>query len=96
MHLYVTINELLTGFKAIAYPNPVTDFCNIRIITGETIEMELIISDMLGRTIYNKGYNLNNNENLLRIYMNNYPAGFYFIKLFIGNELKYIVKISKS
>ena len=76
-----SVNENINTFKI--YPNPATDFLNIELPTNNEFET-FSIFDIIGNEIFSG--TINNNENL-KINIQNYNSGIYFIKFQSDNTI---------
>ncbi len=73
------------------YPNPVSDYANIKFDESILGHKQIIVRDLSGRIVEQ----LNTNTNTLSIPLNNYPSGIYFIHL-VSEQSNSVVKLVKE
>lgn len=70
-----------------AYPNPTSDFVNVRFqLNGIEDDVELNVSDMLGRAVHSEAIPNFTGEYNGQINLNNQAEGVYILQLQVGNE----------
>ncbi len=69
----IGLNLLLTGF----YPNPVTKYGFVSVLSSETQQMQALVMDMAGRQIDTQTFNVSVGENNIPIDFSNYADGIY-------------------
>lgn len=85
------VNNIKSEAEVRVFPNPVSDFLNIRFINSATAKVNLY--DMEGKTVY---YNIAHQEvnagQILQVNMKNLPAGAYIynIEVFENGQTKHI------
>ena len=77
------------------YPNPVKDFTAIALSLSKQSAVSFIISDALGKILYNYTITLNQGTQSIALDMRNYAAGVYLLKVKTGDESE-IIKILKN
>ena len=77
----VGINDIGEAGKISIYPNPVTDFLNIRISSAEKYEVKIKIETILGTTLVEKSINAGNGITFFSVDVSNLASGIYFISL---------------
>lgn len=87
-------------FDVQAYPNPTTDFLNIKISTSKgnvnASEYQVLFYDLTGKAIVLEQNYLEND--IIRLDLNNLPTGAYIARI-VGNENKQVIsnfKITKT
>lgn len=88
-----TIDE--TSMNIHIYPNPVHDFMNIRINNELLIVEELAIIDVTGRVIQHQFLELNSEREIIKLSINDIPAGIYFLKI-KNNKTYKVLKFIKD
>lgn len=76
----INSKELLTSHLKI-YPNPANDRINITFDNNELKRIEIKILDVIGRTVYERGFTNFNNPMNLSIDISEFRSGIYFIQL---------------
>ncbi len=72
----------------IAYPNPAAHAVHVRFVTASTAPGELIMVDLLGRTVSERGVMaLAHGEQTVRLDTGALPAGVYLLRLRTGDEV---------
>ncbi|MFN4083926.1 MAG: GEVED domain-containing protein [Bacteroidia bacterium] len=68
--------------KLNAYPNPFNNDVQLEIFSTKDLSAELVITDIQGRMIATRKYNINNGLNVVNIFeLNDAKAGVYFVKV---------------
>ncbi|MFN0275056.1 MAG: T9SS type A sorting domain-containing protein [Chitinophagales bacterium] len=75
----VEINTSFITPLLYVYPNPADEVCYISIITSKTINMEIAITDLAGRTVFNKSNTLAIGENNLFLQTGFWAEGIYLL-----------------
>ena len=90
------ISQTPSANKVKIYPNPVVDIATLDINTTQTnSKIQIIITDMLGKTVY-KNEVLGNQSNMLtKIDCSNLVKGTYVVSVYFTNTEKKILKIVK-
>ncbi|MCZ2129963.1 MAG: T9SS type A sorting domain-containing protein [Bacteroidia bacterium] len=73
------------------YPNPVSDYANIKFDESILGHKQIIVRDLSGRIVEQ----LNTNTNTLSFPLNNYPSGIYFINI-VSEQTNTVVKLVKE
>lgn len=85
------IDELITNFSIMVYPNPTTDFLNLQVDNGKT-PLSYQLYDVSGRLLKNKKMT----TNTTRIDMNGLANAVYFLKVIQENGRVKTFKIIKN
>ncbi|MDP2385819.1 MAG: PKD domain-containing protein [Bacteroidota bacterium] len=72
------------------FPNPVTDELNLQLITAEAKDLEIVLSDMLGKTIIKNEFSISAGENQIKLNTSEISNGVYMISITDkkGNRIK--------
>ncbi|WP_103069112.1 T9SS type A sorting domain-containing protein [Aquimarina sediminis] len=96
-------SELLTEdfgleeVNVVVAPNPVKDQLSVAFSSFTQTDVDVIITDVTGKTIYTQTIRLNTGQSKLSIDMNNYPKGFYIVKAFdVSGKLNITKKVMKN
>lgn len=88
--------EILKDFVGDIYPNPVKD--NMQLVIRNNTKnktAQIIITDVLGRVMSTKNFNLQNGSNTINVQAQKIQQGFYFVKIILsGGKIK-VQKIEK-
>lgn len=68
------------------YPNPAADVANIVVTNNETSQVNVAITDMVGRVVLGSNYTVNAGENTLSLNTASLPEGVYFYTVSKGSE----------
>lgn len=79
----------LGGKEIIVYPNPVLQNQPLRILSADTDETEVILSDLFGRVVIRKKLR----EQVESLSIGNLPKGLYFYRLLRRKELRHYGRI---
>ncbi len=84
----VVSNENLVSFASdvLLSPNPTTDFVNLSMSISETIEANVLVTDVLGRTVQTRAIQLNQGREVVRVDLDGLSAGMYMISLQANGE----------
>ncbi len=63
------------------FPNPTTDYVDIRMYVKEPFEGQLCLMELGGKTVLQKKYNLESGPQALSLNLTNLPAGMYFAQI---------------
>lgn len=63
------------------FPNPASDFVNLKISSMETSQVEILITNMMGQMLYRMPYRLTMGPNTVTVPLNQIGAGIYFVSL---------------
>jgi hypothetical protein len=85
-------NELDTQNTLSVYPNPATETVNVKINNELLSEVEISITDLSGRTVYNSAINNLNSDKTVSITTSDFVTGVYFISL-IGDDIRETQKL---
>ena len=76
------------------YPNPVRSMLLVQLSSSKPINARARIVDVLGRTIFSTDLQIENVDQVLRVDMENYAAGTYFL-FFENGSMRSMHKIVK-
>jgi len=79
-------------FEIIAYPNPTTDFINLKIKNSKTETFQYIIGDISGKVLQTGKFS----DNIQQFNFSEFPVGTYFISIQLNNQVVKSVKIVKN
>ncbi len=83
----VGIDEYLFNSSSVnIYPNPAGESIRLVVNLPESAEVECVIMDILGQTLYRENFSYNQGENVSKIDLNYLSNGVYLIKLKSGNS----------
>jgi PKD repeat protein len=85
--------NLINSFNL--YPNPSSDFVVIEFNANSNLEGELLITDIIGKTLYAKDIDISNGNNTFKIDISNFASGVYNLQIFM-NELTVNQQIIKK
>jgi hypothetical protein len=72
----------MSGINSIGvYPNPASDFATVEFNMTESQNVQLIVSDVMGRIVYTTSQELGNGEQHITVPTTNLAAGIYNIKI---------------
>jgi len=80
------------NLEAIIYPNPFVESISISFTEKVTDKIEVVVFDVLGRTVFSKSYNAEQN---LTIQFNNLSVADYIIKV-VANNKQFVKNIIKK
>ena len=90
------LNQVPTSNDAKIYPNPVVDITTLDINTSQAnSKIKIIITDMLGKTVYKNNILANQSNILSKIDCSNLAKGTYVVSVYFSNSEKKILKIIK-
>lgn len=78
--------EASQTFKVVVYPNPTTDWINLKIESIETSEINVQVLDISGRLIEQSILQVNSGSTNHTINVASFPAGNYFIRTVVNGE----------
>ena len=81
-----TFNVRLGEVKFDLYPNPATDFVNVRMNSMETGQAEIMITNTMGQTLYRQPFRLTMGPNTVTLPLDNIGAGIYFVSIVQQNK----------
>lgn len=73
-----SINQSSLNFEIIVFPNPATDFLNLKIENAELLDFDFKLFDVNGRLVESRGVNVDNEV----VDMHCLPSSTYFLKVF--------------
>lgn len=89
-------DEVQKAFEVVAYPVPFANELNLNIVTQQTGNGELKITDLQGRLIAVKQVDLEEGKNLITLNsLEKVEAGIYFVRISQGNQST-VLKINKQ
>lgn len=71
-------------------PNPTRGVVNLVVETNDAVEVSLVVTNVIGETIFNNVYKASSGINKYPIDLTNYNQGIYFVRISQGND--YIIK----
>jgi hypothetical protein len=88
----------LNGEKLLAkiYPNPATDVLNLVFGSNQSFDAQVVISDVIGRSVSVKNLKVVDGENQLPISVSNLSNGLYFVQLKNNGKIVFSEKIVKE
>ena len=95
----INIQSILTSnpeeitIEYIIYPNPTNNLINIEITSPKFTDIHLYISNVLGERVYSKTINVSN-ESSLRIGLEGFSKGIYFVNLLTSDGELYTKQLS--
>lgn len=87
-------NTSINGNVAI-YPNPTSGMFTVSFAGTETTGATIRVTDLMGKTIYEKGYEAQDGSNAVSVDLSNHSAGIYMVQVVQGEKLtttKVVVK----
>lgn len=84
--LNVRLKDKVTRLQI--YPNPVHNQLSILFTSASTNKIALRITDVNGKQIFSKNYNIGSSTNLQNIDVSGFANGVYFIQMITGKEIK--------
>ena len=81
-----TFTVQLGDVKFDLYPNPARDFVNVRVNSMEAAPTEVLISNLMGQTLYRQNFRLSVGPNTLTLPTDRLGAGIYFVSLVQQNK----------
>lgn len=85
---YVTkIEDVLNGSSLKVFPNPVDENMNVQIEVRKNTNLNVSVSNLLGKTILTENKDLNEGIQTMNINLKNLPSGIYFLNLSDGQEI---------
>ena len=88
----IGIEETAINLVISAYPNPTTDFLQLKVENEMMKDLSFQLFDMSGKLLQNKKIT----DNQTNIVMTNFKASIYFVKVMQGNKEVKIFKIIKN
>jgi hypothetical protein len=88
----------LNGEKLTAkvFPNPANDAVNLVFGSNQAFDSQIVVSDLMGRSVSVKNFKVENGENQLPISVSNLSNGLYFIQLKNNGKVIFSEKIVKE
>lgn len=85
---YVTkIEDVLNGASLKVFPNPVDENMNVQIEVRKNTNLNVSVSNLLGKTIITENKDLAEGIQTMNINLSNLPSGIYFLNLSDGQEV---------
>jgi len=81
-----TFDRVTDRFELNVFPNPATDWINIRIEAAENAEAILQMFDLSGRMIEQRNWDLFRGANQQQLSLSNIPKGTYFIQVLVDGQ----------
>jgi len=69
------------------YPNPTTDVLNIELELVKDADIEFMVIDMTGKSVFNRNMSRNEGSNKMSFDMNDLPAGIYMMNVISDKEM---------
>lgn len=96
--VYIVTEDIFTSIEnnhlqKLSYnllPNPTRGLVNLVVETTENVEVEIMIVNVVGESIFNNTYQASNGINKYPIDLTNYTQGIYFVRISQGDD--YIIK----
>ena len=76
------------------YPNPTSDYINLNFTSTTTEDLQLFLTDILGKTIFSKTLLTDKGEQNIRFQVNDLPKGTYFLQIVNNEEIISVQKVS--
>ncbi|MEZ4884595.1 MAG: T9SS type A sorting domain-containing protein [Chitinophagales bacterium] len=96
------INDTGVGIYAIGglnewklYPNPMQDYLVLEMNLSQKLQLDLVVFDVLGRTIFTQNYLIQNGDNQLFLNTSDWVSGVYWVVLKGEKGNKEMVKLVK-
>ena len=90
---FVNQNEFFVSDMQV-YPNPTNDYVNLSFVSAKETEVQIVLSDILGKVVFTKKYHCKIGEEASRFQMNDLPQGTYFLQVIDKNEILGVKKVS--
>jgi PKD repeat protein len=90
------INDLNNNLSINAYPNPTTANTHLSILSTQSDNISVLITDMMGRELYTTKMNTFRGENTIELPTKNYSSGQYLIKIRDSKNMLQVMKIIKQ
>ena len=76
------------GISSIAkiYPNPSSDFINVQVEAASSSKNAISIFNSLGKSVFTKEYEFQQEDQLIKIDVSQFPSGVYFVRLMNGEQ----------
>ena len=78
------------------YPNPMTDALSLTFESNESMNAQIVISDLLGRSMVSKNVEILRGGNQQEVSVRNLPNGIYFVQLRSQNRILFTEKVVKE
>lgn len=91
----VISTNITNGNSIKVYPNPTSDKWNIDLFSDNAENVDIIVSDCVGKIIYNDKINLSKGDNNFTIDGSSFSKGIYLIKI-KGETTNFTQKLSKN
>lgn len=96
--VYIVLEDIFTSVdiknnQNLSYnllPNPTRGLVNLVVETSDAVEVSLVVTNVIGETIFNNVYKASSGVNKYPIDLTNYNQGIYFVRISQGND--YIIK----
>lgn len=69
------------------YPNPNKGSFNINITSEESNEVNIVVRDLMGKTVYSTTNNTSVGENTVSVDISNHPTGIYLVQMVQGSQV---------
>ena len=83
-----TLTEEVVVDEITPYPNPFTEVLNLRIVSKEEKDVEIILYDLNGAALYQIGTHFTEGENDVSLVSQSLPAGQYLLKILNGADVQ--------
>jgi hypothetical protein len=90
---FVNQNEFFVSDIQV-YPNPTNDYVNLSFISAKETDVQIVLSDILGKVVFTKKYNCKIGEEAARFQVSDLPQGTYFLQVIDENEILGVQKVS--
>lgn len=75
------------------FPNPTSDYINLSFISTKTESVTIVLSDILGKTVFTQQYDCKIEEEAFRFPVSDLPKGSYFLQIINSEET--LLKVEK-
>ena len=86
-----SINEVI---EMSVFPNPASDYINLKLVSQKEATFEILIYDLLGKTLIEEKVELSKGHQIINFDVNKLNEGMHIVKLVNGSE-KYVIPFTK-
>ncbi|MBL7815247.1 MAG: CHRD domain-containing protein [Saprospiraceae bacterium] len=78
------------------YPNPLLDALNVAFDSNDAFEAQVVVSDLLGRSLMSKNVDILRGSNQIQMPVHNLSNGVFFVQLRSNNRILFTEKVVKE
>ena len=91
---FLTENQAAFITEINVFPNPTSDYINLSFMSMKTESLDIVLSDILGKTVLSKTHDCDENEQNIRLNVSDLPKGTYFLQIMNKEDILSVEKVS--